>query len=276
MDDGLKIVLSPVQLAAALSDKSVTESEKMSNRLMGGLGLVMGTLELAGATALCMAPEPTGLTKAACIIVGAHSMDSINSAANQVLSGKNVRSATYRAAIEMAKQFGADEDTAWKVGLTFDVAIPVALSLGAGAVRVAAIRTGRIKLIQHESVTGHTPGGHAILKHIGKTQHELAARLKSTENMARPPNAISSFTNINLAEKSVSDAIKVNKEWIKIWAASRPGHNLNIKYDTGKAIGYSLFRGSQKLTPATKVKVVLKYELYNGKPYYILTAFPEV
>lgn len=94
--------------------------------------------------------------------------------------------------------------------------------------------------------------------------------------MARPPNAISSFTNIDLAEKSVSDAIKVNKEWIKIWAASRPGHNLNIKYDTGKVIGYSLFRGSQKLTPATKVKVVLKYELYNGKPYYILTAFPEV
>lgn len=65
------------------------------------------------------------------------------------------------------------------VGLTFDVAVPVALSLGAGAARIAAIRTGRIKLIQHESVTGHTPGGHAILKHIGKTQHELAARLKA-------------------------------------------------------------------------------------------------
>nr|WP_315901852.1 hypothetical protein [Serratia marcescens] len=27
---------------------------------------------------------------------------------------------------------------------------------------------------------------------------------------------------------------------------------------------------------ATKVKVVLKYETYNGKPYYILTALPEV
>lgn len=42
MDDGLKIVLSPVQLAAALSDNSVNESETMSNRLMGGLGLIMG------------------------------------------------------------------------------------------------------------------------------------------------------------------------------------------------------------------------------------------
>ena len=169
MDDGLKIVLSPVQLAAALSDKSVTESETISNRLMGGLGLVMGTLELAGATALCMAPEPTGLTKAACIIVGAHSMDSINTAANQVLSGKNVRSATYRAAIEMAKQFGADEDTAWKIGLTVDVGVPITFSLGLGAARIAAVRVGRIKLIEHESVSGLKPGGHTLLKHIGKS-----------------------------------------------------------------------------------------------------------
>lgn len=39
MDDGIKIVMSPVQLAAALSDKSVTEGETLSNRLYGGLAL---------------------------------------------------------------------------------------------------------------------------------------------------------------------------------------------------------------------------------------------
>lgn len=276
MDDGIKVVMSPVQLAATLSDKSVTEGETLSNRLYGGLGLIMGTLELAGATALCIAPEPTGLTKAACVIVGAHSMDSINTAADQVLSGKNVRSATYRAAVEMAKQFGADDDTAWKVGLTIDVAVPIAFSLGLGAARVASIRVGRIKLIQHESVTGLKPGGHAILKHVGKTQEELAARLKVTENMVRKPNVISSFSNIDLAEASISKALSVNKEWIKVWAASQPRHNLTVTYNTGRVIGYSLFRGSDKLAQASKVKVVLKYEMYNGKPYYILTAFPEV
>ncbi|WP_238083930.1 RNase A-like domain-containing protein [Pseudescherichia vulneris] len=276
MDDGIKVVMSPIQLAAALSDKSVTEGETFSNRLYGGLGLIMGALELAGATALCIAPEPTGLTKAACVVVGAHSMDSINTAADQVLSGKNVRSATYRAAVEMAKQFGADDDTAWKVGLTIDVAVPIAFSLGLGAARVASVRVGKIKLIQHESVTGLKPGGHAILKHVGKTQEELAARLKLTENMVRKPNAISSFSNIDLAEASISKALSVNKEWIRAWAASQPRHNLTVTYNTGKVIGYSLFRGSDKLAQATKVKVVLKYEMYNGKPYYILTAFPEV
>ncbi len=85
MDDGIKIAMSPVQLAAALSDKTVTEAETMSNSLPGGLGLIMGSLVLAGATALCIAPEPTGLTKAGCVVVGAHSLDSIHAAANQLM-----------------------------------------------------------------------------------------------------------------------------------------------------------------------------------------------
>lgn len=40
MDDGIKIVISPVQLAAVLTDSSVTDGETLSNRLYGGLGLV--------------------------------------------------------------------------------------------------------------------------------------------------------------------------------------------------------------------------------------------
>lgn len=43
MDNELQIAMSPVHLAAVLSDKSVTESEGMSNRLMGGLDLLMGS-----------------------------------------------------------------------------------------------------------------------------------------------------------------------------------------------------------------------------------------
>lgn len=142
MDDGMKIVMSPVQLAAALSDKSVTEGETLSNRLYGGLGLVMGTLELAGATALCIAPEPTRLTKAGCVVVGAHSLDSINTAAKQIITGNDTRTATYKAASAMAKSFGADDDTAMKIGMTVDIAVPLGFALAVGAARVAAIRSG--------------------------------------------------------------------------------------------------------------------------------------
>lgn len=48
-EDGVRVILSPVQLAALLSDKSVSEGETLSNRLYGGLGLAGGIVELFGA-----------------------------------------------------------------------------------------------------------------------------------------------------------------------------------------------------------------------------------
>lgn len=66
---------------------------------------------MAGATALCIAPEPTGLTKAGCVVVGAHSLDAIQSAARQAITGQDTRSATYELAVRAAKELGADENT---------------------------------------------------------------------------------------------------------------------------------------------------------------------
>jgi len=48
-EQGLRIALSPVQLAAVLSDRSVSEGESASNRISGGLGL-------AGGNVRCMRP----------------------------------------------------------------------------------------------------------------------------------------------------------------------------------------------------------------------------
>lgn len=58
MSEGLQVVMSPVQMAAVLSDNTVTEAETLQNRLLGGLSVAMSTVELAGATILCAAPDP--------------------------------------------------------------------------------------------------------------------------------------------------------------------------------------------------------------------------
>ena len=58
-EDGMVVVISPVQLAAVLSDKSVTEAETLSNRLLGGLGVLLGAVEMAGALSLIHISEPT-------------------------------------------------------------------------------------------------------------------------------------------------------------------------------------------------------------------------
>ena len=44
-ESGMTVVMSPVQLAAVLSDKSVPEAETLSNRLLGGLGVLLGAVE---------------------------------------------------------------------------------------------------------------------------------------------------------------------------------------------------------------------------------------
>ncbi|WP_455821176.1 RNase A-like domain-containing protein [Pseudomonas cerasi] len=271
MENGLQIAMSPVQLAAVLSDKSVTESEGMTNRLLGGLDLLMGGLELAGATALCMVPEPTGLTKAACVVVGAHSMDSINAATNRVLTGQDTRTATYQTAVALAKQFGADEKTAWNIGLAVDVGVPAAFGLVVGASRVVYVRAGTFKIAEHELVKPVRAGGHTIAKHIAMSDSDLLARLARTPDL----NAASSFYSATQAEKAISSALKANRLKIIYWANSGAGAKpLRLIYNSGQAVGYGFRQGRNIKETSSSVCVVLLKKEYLGKPYYVLTSFP--
>jgi Bacterial CdiA-CT RNAse A domain len=272
MSDGLVIAMSPVQLAAVLSDKTITEGETLGNRMWGSLEFALGALEMVGAAVLCVAPEPTGLTKVGCVVVGAHSMDAVNTAANKVITGMNTRTATHRTAEALAKKFGADEDTAFRIGLTVDIAVPLGFAAALGAIRVASIRSGRISLLKHESSTGMKPGGHTIDKHVAKSPEELIKRFASSPNM----KVSTSFTNLRLAEESISDALRYNTEWITVWAASstRPTSPFVINHSVGRVIGYGVRRGEQAVTKLTKFRIVIRFETFHGKPYYILTAYP--
>jgi len=274
MDNGISIAITPVQLAAVVSDYTVTESDGMSNRLWGSLELIMGAVEMAGAAALCVAPEPTGLTKAGCVVVGAHSMDTIKTAADRIITRQDTRSATLRTVAEVAKKFGADEKTAFNIGLAVDVAVPLGFAAAIGAVRVVSVRAGRIRLAEHEASLRGATGGHSIMNHVSIPKSQLAQRLENTKALRYPPPAVGSFKNLSTAESAVSAALRQNKEWIKVWAASNPAHNLNMTYDTGKVIGSSLQRESGKLVDATKVRVILRYETFNNKPFYVLTSYP--
>jgi len=271
MDNKLQIAMSPVHLAAVISDKSVTESEGMSNRLMGGLELLMGSLELAGATVLCMAPEPTGLTKAACVVVCAHSMDSINAAANRVLTGQNTRTATYQTAVALAKKFGADDKAAWNIGLAVDVGVPAAFGLSVGAARVAYVRAGTFRIAEHEAVSSVRAGGHTIAKHVAISDKDLLARLARSPNM----QSVSSYYSTQIAEKSVSSALKANRLKIIYWAnRGNKTSPLELVYPTRVAVGYGFRQGNATKETCYAVRVVLLKQTYNGKPYYVLSSYP--
>ncbi|CPR14737.1 hypothetical protein JMY81_08120 [Brenneria goodwinii] len=273
MSEKLQVALSPVQLAAVLSDQSVTEAETLSNRLLGGLGVALGAVELAGATALCLVPEPTTLTKIGCVVVGTHSLDSINAAANQVITGRDTRTATYESAMALAKQFGADDSTAWKIGLTVDIAVPVAFALAIGAVRVASVRAGRVRLIEHESLTGAKPGGHTLQRHVGLSKDDLLARLEATATARYRPSGASSFYSVDVAERAISQAMRANAGRIKQWS-HYPHRPLDITHAVNYPVGIYIRRGTTETVRTSTFKVVLEYQTYHGKPYYILTAYP--
>ncbi|QHA88129.1 RNase A-like domain-containing protein [Serratia rhizosphaerae] len=270
-EEGLRVVLSPVQLAAAMSDKNVTEGETLSNRLFGGLGLAGGVVELIGAGAMCYAPDPTLLTKVGCVIMGTHSLDSIKAASNQIVTGQPTTTDTYQSAVAMAKTLGADDETAYNVGLTVDVAVPLVFATVIGAARVSSVRMGKVKLIEHESVPGIKGGGHTISKHIAKTPEELLERLAKSPTM----QSASTFTDLRTAEQAISRTLRFNKALIKRWAQQPTSTNvLELTHNAGKPIGFGYRQGNSIKLTSNSVRVVLLKKVYNGKPYYILTAYP--
>lgn len=75
-------------------------------------------------------------------MVGAHSMDTIKTSADKVIIGPYTRPDTLRTVAEVAKKFGADENTPYQIALTVDIAIPVGFSAAHAAVRIASVRAG--------------------------------------------------------------------------------------------------------------------------------------
>lgn len=274
-DHGIVIAMSPVQMAAVLSDKSVSEGETLSNRLYGGLGLAGGVAEMFGAGALCIVPDPTLLTKAGCVVVGTHSLDAIQASLRQIWTGHQTNTDTYQSAVTLAEALGADKDTAKHVGMTVDLAVPMTFAFAIGAVRVAAIRSGRVRLAENESLTGHAPGGHTLERHIGKTPEELMERLQRRPGLGET----SSFKNIAEAEKLISAVLRDNKHQIQMWIKYIPPNmtaRMRLSRIFNQPTGILVQRGSRDIKTCYRVRVALEFRPFNGKPYFILTAFPEL
>ncbi|WP_233801606.1 RNase A-like domain-containing protein [Paraburkholderia sp. HP33-1] len=271
--DGVRVVLSAPQLAAVLTRQSISHTEMLSNRLWGGLQLVGGLLEMVGAGALCVLPEPTMASKAGCIVFGAHGSDTAAAGLRQVWTGRDTATLTQQGTTKLAEAMKASPDMANNIGLSLDMVVPFGFAGSIKAARAARITMGRINLHMHEAKALNPElGGHTILKHVGKDEAWLRDRLK------REPKrkVVSSFTSLEKAERAISETMRANTAKIRAWARS-PNRYATEKITKVVAgdIGYGVTRETGKLTRMNKVFVVLKYETYNGMPYYVLTAYLE-
>ncbi|MGF6922363.1 RNase A-like domain-containing protein [Paraburkholderia sp. 40] len=266
--DGVRVVLSAPQLAAVLARQSISMTEMLSNRLWGGLQVVGGVLEMVGAGALCVLPDPTMASKAGCIVFGVHGSDTAATGLRQLWTGQDTATLTQRGTAKLAEAMKASPDMANNIGLSLDIAVSVGVAGSIKAVRASAITMGRINLMMHEAKAGSGIGGHTLRKHVGRTEAQLSERLLKEPWRDR----VSSFANIPAAEWAISEAMQANANAIKSWAAS-PGRELVLKKDVGKNVGYTLLKESRRLINSSKVTVILRNQAYNGMPYYILTAY---
>lgn len=266
--DGVRVVMSAPQLAAVLAHRSISPTEMMTNRLWGGLDIVGGVLEMVGAGVLCALPEPTGLTKAGCVVFGVHGADTAWRGARQVWTGRDTATLTQQGAAKLAETMRAPPDMANNIGLSLDIGVGFGIAGMLKAARVASITGGRIQLIWHEAKAGGGPGGHTLQKHVGKTEAQLRERLLRERHLG----SASTFTDLRTAETVISDMLSANRSRIKSWSSS-PGLRLELRTRFPYPVGKVVTRQSGKLQDARSVTVVLRNESYNDMPYYILTAY---
>ncbi|MBC8741488.1 hypothetical protein F6X40_33520 [Paraburkholderia sp. UCT31] len=269
--DGVRVVLSAPQLAAVLSRQSISPTEMLSNRLWGGLQVVGGVLEMVGAAALCVLPEPTMASKAACVVFGVHGSDTASAGLRQIWTGRDTATLIQQGTTKLAEAMKASPDLANNIGLSVDMVVPFGFAGSIRAVRAASVTMGRIDLIEHEAQAGSRIGGHTIAKHVGRTEAQLRARLAAESRI----DIASSFTNLRAAESAVSKVMQFNSARVKAWAATND-IRLCLIHDVGSPAGYGMTRSTGKLVPLSKVKMFIKREPHNGMPYYILTAYLEL
>ncbi|MDO5528041.1 MAG: RNase A-like domain-containing protein [Paracoccus sp. (in: a-proteobacteria)] len=271
MEEGIEIILTPLQLAAVLEGETVNQGGSVGQRLIGGLRVLGCAVEVTAGGALLLTPEPTMLSKLGGGALVVHGADQCQTGARQIWTGRDTRSLSDLGASAAARGLGASETGARYAGMAAEFAVPIGTAVLAGAMRAGTIRAGRISLAAHEAQPGARIGGHTISRHVGQSEAAMRTRLAG---MRRKPTAISSFHTLAQAEQSVSTVLRTHRTTISTWARSNPKRTLPLVQDMGREVGRGVVASTGQLQSMSRVRVVLKYETYNGRPYYVLTAFP--
>lgn len=125
--------------------------------------------------------------------------------------------------------------------------------------------SGRYDLRRDES-----RGGHTLSRHVGRTDEELARRLRKERNIA----AASTWTNQEIAEETVAAALRAERGRIDSWMRrGEPRPNLALHFNAGRPIGRSLRRGEDSSAACTNAVIVLRADDPDG--FYVLTTYPE-
>ena len=115
-------------------------------------------------------------------------------------------------------------------------------------------------------------GGHTLARHVGKTDAELAERLRREPQIS----AASTYTDQSTASRAVTGALEGSSGELSSWSkrkGSRP--NLVLRYMSRDGpVGRSLARRARTAVPCTRAIVVLRWDVRRDR-FYVLTSYPE-
>ena len=117
-------------------------------------------------------------------------------------------------------------------------------------------------------------GGHTIERNVGRTNRQLADRLRQQPDIS----AASTYTDLPTAESVVGAALAHEHDRIAAWSArrgSRPNLALRYRAPGPKPIGRSWQRGKVAPDACLEAVVVLRWDASRGA-FCVLTSYPEV
>ncbi|NWA32629.1 RHS domain-containing protein, partial [Pseudomonas sp. C6002] len=112
-------------------------------------------------------------------------------------------------------------------------------------------------------------GGHLMQKHIGRTDQQLATRLKNEPHV---PTA-STFPDRATAESAISSVIASNKTKINSFVKGKD-KKIVITQKSPQPVGTSLKRGAKKTVPGREIYLILFKDKSMPNGYRIQTGYP--
>lgn len=114
-------------------------------------------------------------------------------------------------------------------------------------------------------------GGHTLTRHVGRTDEDLAERLRREPQIS----SASTYADRATAEAVVADALRSSTRAFTAWQRrSGPRPNFALHYDAHRVIGRSLSRGRRTSVPCERAVVVLRWNDARRQSY-VLTSYPE-
>jgi hypothetical protein len=116
-------------------------------------------------------------------------------------------------------------------------------------------------------------GGHTLARHVGRTDAELADRLRREPQIS----AASTWTDRDSAERAVGAALDGAAGRLAAWerrSGRRPNLVLHYTDRAGATLGRSLSRAAPASVACTQALVVLRWDDRRDR-FFVLTAYPE-